>query len=114
MTVQTSVLISDLQGNVHLRSRVEAIVEADRWNHHQDQIGDEIPMDDLMWAVASNPSIQTTVRDALEAAPEEDQANVDRAAAVIPDSDLEYVVLTVAMPILTSPDPEPELDPGSA
>lgn len=110
MPVQTSILEGEIQRNVGLRARVEAIVQSDRWNNQQDQIGVFIPMDDLMWAVASNPSIQTTVNDALAAAEPEDQANVDRAVVQIPDSDLEYVVLTVAMPVLTAPqEPPPDV-----
>jgi hypothetical protein len=105
MTVNTSILMSEIHGNLRLQSRVEAIVEADRWNHAQDQIGKPIPMDDVMWAVASNPSILATVQATLEAADPEDRGNVERAVAVIPDSDLEYVVLTVAMPVLTAPPP---------
>lgn len=108
MTVTTSVLQSEIHNNVVLQSRVEAIVQADRWNHHTDQIGDPIPMDGIMWAVATNPTINMTVQGALAEAEPEDQSNVDRAVAQIPDSDLEYVVLTVAMPVLAEPEPEPE------
>jgi hypothetical protein len=111
MTVTTSVLTGAIHGSLHLQNRVEAIVQADRWNHAQDLIGTPIPMDDLMWAVGSNPSIQSTVQAALAEADPEDQNNVERAVPLIPDSDLEYVVLTVAMPVLTEPEPEPEPAP---
>jgi hypothetical protein len=100
MAVTTSTLTGAIHGNLYLQGRVEALIQADRWNHHPENVGDPIPMDDIMWAIASNPSIHTTVQAALDAAPPEDQANVDRAVAVIPDSDLEYVVLTVALPVL--------------
>jgi hypothetical protein len=94
--VETSTLTWSIAHDQLLCQRIEAIVRDHRWTGEDDPTA-PVPVDQLAWAAASNPTIREGVANRLE----KDAPNVAEACADIPDADLTYVVLTVAMPRLT-------------
>jgi hypothetical protein len=94
-------IMSEIQGHMNIRRRAIAVVQNARWDDEKEDVTAPIEIDALMWAVATNNTVMGKVKDALDAAPEGDEANIDRAImAGVEDGDLTYIITTVAMPRL--------------
>lgn len=97
-----SELIWGIAQQATLRWRVEALVRERLWNVEENSVYASIPMEQLIWAIATNPSVQSTVTAAMEAHAEgsPEAGSYVLGVADIPDSDLEYILFTVALPRL--------------
>jgi hypothetical protein len=91
-----------LQGSTVLRQRIESLVREAWWNASGDYAkspAGTIPVNDIAWCVAANPTVSAAVKTWME--DEENTGRIDEAVeACVTDSDLEYIVLTVALPRL--------------
>lgn len=87
-----------------LKWRIEALVRNHRWADATTSVWDAIPIDELSWAVACNATVQSTVQTSMAAYPEgsPERGSYVLAVAAIPDSDLEYILFTVALPRLAA------------
>lgn len=100
-TVSELIITQIIQAHAALRQRVTAAVMRNRWATPHTDVQAPIPLDDIMWAVATDESILAQVKDALNAAEGDDQNNVDRALwASIDDETLTRVVIDIALPRL--------------
>lgn len=103
MPVENSVIVRDIWANPHVRARAEAILREHFWNNEEMEVQQYIPLDDVMWCVAANPTIQQFVRKTMDDAPEQHRNSIERAVMQIVDSDLRYVVISQAWPRLNQP-----------
>lgn len=83
MTIKETVLTYNIQTNVAVRSRIEAIVRDKLWAGTGDPTV-SLPIEDLAWAVSASEPVRKAVRDALD--PE--QPNVARGCDAIEDTQL--------------------------
>lgn len=100
MTVEHSIVVRDIQAHPQVRSRVEAILREHFWQAESADVRQGFNLDEVMWGVAANPTLQQFVKDQMAAAPEGDELNVSRAVAMIEDEPLKYTVLSQAWPRL--------------
>lgn len=89
---------AQIQASPELRRRLEAIMRTVWWNDDAADPRAPIPLDDLAWACASNPTIAA----AVEAREQLDGGNnaVPLGIYDVSDNDLKYIVVTVAWPRL--------------
>lgn len=104
MTVRTTLIMQAIQAHLQIRSRVTAIVMNDRWDKGNEDPRAYLDLENIMWAVATNNTITEKVRTAMEA-DQDNPENVERGIMLgVEDGDLEFVVLTVAIPRLKQED----------
>lgn len=100
--MEMSTVQSAMQASGTLRQRIEAVVREAWWVASGDYAkspAGAIPTNDIAWAVATNATACANVKSWME--DPENTGRIDEAVeACIPDSDLEYIVLTVARPRL--------------
>lgn len=101
MVMSESNLAAAIHASPNMSRRIEAIVRNAWWN---DTTNNDpraaIPLDQLLWAVASKDTIRTTIRDAGIAAGE---ANVDTAVDAVTDAALWAVINPALTWIKTHP-----------
>lgn len=85
--------------DVTLRLRVEAMLQqkmlsagVSATERHLLTREDGLPLDEVLWVVASNPSVATSVTTQIDTLGIENIT--DAIDAGIPDADLEYIILT--------------------
>lgn len=93
--VEKSVIVQNIWSNPQIQARTEAILREYFWQTDEEEVRQPIPLSDVMWCVAANPTIQSFVRDAM-AANEANPNDTTRAIIQIPDEHLAYVVLNEA------------------
>src|SRR2546421_241950 len=90
----------------HLRRRVTAIVMNAKWDDEESEVTTAVPLDDIMWAVAANDSILGGVKDRMSQQGE-DSEMPDPAVKAVSDTDLEFVVISQALPRINRKTEEP-------
>lgn len=88
MAIKETILAYNIQQNLAVRSRIEAIARDKLW----DGVGDptiDLPIDDLAWAVASAEPIRAAVRNALD----QQAPNINKSVDVITDAQLFTAVI---------------------
>lgn len=96
--MEISALMWAIAHDQTVQQRIEALVREARWSGEGDPTS-SVPTDQLAWAVATDPTIRDAVADRLDdGAPN----SVADACAGITDAALSHVVLTSALPRLTS------------
>ena len=88
-TIKETLLAANLQQNISLRSRIEAIVRDALWAGTGDPTV-AIDMEALSWAVASEDAIRLAVREAMD---DVDNTNINKNIDAIPDPLLYTTVL---------------------
>lgn len=73
--------------NGGLKNRIEALVRSHWWNDPAVDPAAPVPLGDLAWAVAANPTILAAVTAAIV------DGNIGAAVDQIAEGDLEFVVL---------------------
>ena len=99
--MELSALAAGIAGSDYMKARISAIVKAAWWKDVVDDGAAAVPLEELAWAVASNDAIRTTVAGAGEL------NTVENGVRLVTDQDLEYVILSVALPRLTAADAAP-------
>ena len=96
--METSRLIMQIKEAPGLQGRIVALVQNHRWNTEGAQVGEFIDVENISWAVATNPTVLSAVSTAVD-----NNQTVVEAVGAIPDSDLEYIIMSVAIPRLEGP-----------
>jgi hypothetical protein len=80
-TIKETLLAANLQQNINVRARIEAIVRDKLWEGTGDPTV-SIDMEALAWAVASEDGIRKAVRDAMD---DEENTNINKNTDAIGD-----------------------------
>lgn len=101
---QLSEVIWGISQQSSLKWRIESLVRNHRWADPESSVWGVIPVDELAWAVACNVTVQNTVIASMGSYPEgsSERGSYVLAVQAIPDSDLEYILFTVALPRLAA------------
>lgn len=106
MTVSELNLMADIQAHPNIRGRVTAAVMNARWDNPNGNVQGKIPLDDIMWAIATSDIVMAKVKAALESAEEADRRNADRAILIgVEDQDIMDIIRNVALPRLQGSTP---------